>query len=310
MVSPASQMQALVIGQGSIGRRHARLLAARGVRVAVVSSQADTGFPRFATIAEALRAAMPDYIVIATATARHMEGVRALAEAGFRGRLLIEKPLAAVPDPLDPVGYARAGVAYNLRFHPALSALRDHLRDDPARVLTVHCGQHLSGWRPGRDYRAGYSADAAQGGGALRDLSHDLNYLEWLAGPAERVAAQGGNLGILGIRADEAWSILVRTQAGTQCSVTLNYLDRPARREVVATTARATLHLDLVAGTLAVNGEVTHFPVARDTTYIALHDAMLEAADPRLCTPDDAHRTDRLIAAIETAARTETWVTP
>lgn len=309
MERPASQTEALVIGQGSIGRRHARLLAARGMRVATVSAQPDTGFPNFATIDDALRATAPAYAVVATATARHPADARALAAAGFRGRLLIEKPLAAAPEAVDLSGFAQVAVAYNLRFHPALEALRAHLRDDPARLVRLHCGQHLSGWRPGRDFRQGYSADAAQGGGALRDLSHDLNYLEWLVGPADRVAALGGNLGILGIRADEAWSILLHMRGGAHCAVTLNYLDRPARREVVVTTARATLTLDLVAGRLAIDDAMTDFPAGRDDTYIAMHEAMFGPADPRLCSLEAAQRTDRLIAAIEASARSGAWTT-
>jgi len=310
MTTPAAQQQALIVGQGSIGRRHARLLMARGLRVAVVSRQTDTGLLTFANVAEAVRATAPDYAVIATATGDHMAGVEALVQAGFRGRLLVEKPLSATPGPFPDVAFARLGVAYNLRFHPVLTALRDHLADDPARLVSVHCGQHLSGWRPGRDHRSGYSADAAQGGGALRDLSHDLNYLEWLTGPVARVAALGGNLGILGINADEAWAILLETRAGCQVSVTLNYLDQPARRQIVATTARATLTADLIASTLTINGQTTPYPVDRDTTYTALHDAMLGTADPRLCGLEQAQATDHLIATIEAAARTQTWITP
>jgi predicted dehydrogenase len=302
--------QALIIGQGSIGRRHARLLTARGLSVAAVTRQTDTGLPSFKDIAEAVRATAPDYAVIATATADHLAGVATLAQAGFTGRLLVEKPFAAASDPFPEVAFARLGVAYNLRFHPVLDALRLYLREDPPLVLAIHCGQHLSEWRPGRDYRQGYSADAAQGGGVLRDLSHDLNYLEWLAGPVVDVAAMGGNLGILGIKADEAWAIVLRTRSGTQCSVTLNYLDRPARRQMAVTTARATLTADLVASTLTINGDVTQIPVDRDTTYVALHEAMLGDHDPRLCSLQVAQQTDRLIAAIERAALSHTWITP
>ncbi|MCF8516727.1 MAG: Gfo/Idh/MocA family oxidoreductase [Rhodobacteraceae bacterium] len=302
--------RALIIGQGSIGRRHAQILAARGLQVAVVSRQTDTGLPTYSGVAEAIAATAPGYVVIATATADHKAGVEALVQAGFRGRLLVEKPLAMPAAMFAGARFERAAVAYNLRFHPVLGALQAHLAEDPARLISVHCGQHLSTWRPGRDHRSSYSADAAQGGGALRDLSHDLNYLEWLCGPAASVSAMGGNLGILGINADEAWSILVETNRGVQASITLNYLDQPARRQIVATTAHATLTADMIASTLSINGETTHFPVIRNTTYDALHDAMLGAPDPRLCALNEAYATDRLIAATLTAARTKSWTTP
>lgn len=304
---PPDLSRALILGQGSIGRRHARLLAARGLQVAAVSRQGDTGIPVFADVATALRDWRPGYAVVATATADHATGVAALARAGFSGRLLVEKPLALGDAPL-PGGFDRVGVAFNLRFHPVLGALKARLAGAPARLVTVHCGQHLADWRPGRDFRATYSADAGQGGGVLRDLSHDLNYLEWLAGPAVRVAATGGNLGLLGIKADEAWSILVETAGGARCSVTLNYLDRPARRQIAVTTDRETLVADLIAGTLAVDGVVSAHPADRDATYVAMHDAMLGAGDARLCSLAEAQSTDRLIGMVERAAAGSAWV--
>jgi hypothetical protein len=112
----------------------------------------------------------------------------------------------------------------------------------------------------------------------------------------------------LGINADEAWSILIETRAGTHASVTLNYLDQPARRQIVVTTARATLAADLIANTLSVNGQATVFPLHSDTTYAAQHEAMLGDPDERLCSLVEAEATDRLIAAVETAARTNTWI--
>lgn len=304
---PPDADRALILGQGSIGRRHARLLAERGLQVAAVTRQGDTGLPVFAEVAAAVRDWQPGYVVVATATADHAAGVAALAQAGFAGRLLVEKPLALGDAPL-PGGFARVGVAFNLRFHPVLGALKARLAAAPARAMTVHCGQHLADWRPGRDFRATYSAHADRGGGVLRDLSHDLNYLEWLAGPAVRVAATGGNLGMLGIDADEVWSILVETAAGARCSVTLNYLDRPARRQIAVTTDRETLVADLIAGTLSVDGVVSHHPAPRDATYGLMHDAMLGAGDARLCSVAEAQGTDRLIAMVERAAADRAWV--
>ncbi|NBO18356.1 MAG: gfo/Idh/MocA family oxidoreductase, partial [Proteobacteria bacterium] len=52
------------------------------------------------------------------------------------------------------------------------------------KVISVRCeiGQYLPSWRPGSDYRHSVSASRALGGGALLELSHEIDYLRWIFG--------------------------------------------------------------------------------------------------------------------------------
>lgn len=300
--------RALVIGFGSIGQRHARLLTDLGCSVAVVSRYPVKGFPGYADVADALTAHLPDYVVIANETAKHMPAVRSLAVAGYRGRLLVEKPLSDRRVEWPQAKFAHVGVAYNLRCHPVLLALRDRLAEEEPILITVRCGQHLSEWRPGRDFRRGYSASRDQGGGVLRDLSHELDYLLWLMGDWTRVSALGGNMGILGIEADEAWSILLEMQNGAIASVSLTYLDQPARRDITVSTTKSTLCADVVAGTFTVNGRTENFTLSCDDTYVVMHRAMLSDATNQICTLQEGIQVNRLIDAVEKAAETRRWV--
>lgn len=300
--------RALIIGYGSIGKRHACLLNGIGCKVAVLSQQNVDGFIRFTDLHSALKDYAPEYVVVANETVRHLPTVHALVEAGFCGRLLVEKPLSDQPGAWPVAGFEKAGVAYNLRFHPILTALRSRLADDPAVMVSLRCGQHLSEWRPGRDFRQSYSASAASGGGVLRDLSHELDYLLWLMGPWARITALGGNLGVLNIEADEAWSLLLEMESGIAATVSLSYLDRPARRDVIVTTRNATLHADMIAGTLSVNGLSEHYPTARDDTYQAMHHAMLSDDVATICSIEEGQAVMQLINATERAVQTRNWV--
>jgi predicted dehydrogenase len=157
-----------------------------GCATAIVSRRAHdlTEQPAYTTLADALAAHGPDYVVVADETARHHETLSALTALCFRGRVLVEKPLFAAPAALPDHGFAALGVGYNLRFHPAVQALRRALDNRPALTVNASVGQYLPDWRPGTDYRLSYSADAARGGGVLRDLSHELDLLIWQFGPA------------------------------------------------------------------------------------------------------------------------------
>ena len=69
-------------------------------------------------------------------------------------------------------------IAYNIRFSRALGVIRDALaRCLIGNVHVVHAvvGQDLAQWRPGRELAETVSASQKNGGGVLRELSHELD---------------------------------------------------------------------------------------------------------------------------------------
>lgn len=301
---------ALVVGLGSIGRRHARLLAELGLEVAAVSRRGDATLRCYVSLETALARENPGYVVIANETTAHQPTLAALAAAGFAGTVLVEKPLFDRPEPLPDNRFAALYVGYNLRFHPLLAELRRQLAAEPAVSAQVYAGQYLPDWRPGRDYRETASASRAAGGGVLRDLSHELDYLTWLFGPCRQVAALHGRSGALDIDSDDTAALLLAFERCPVATVQLNYLDRPGAREIVVNTAHRTLRADLVGGSLRVDGEDRPFPVTRDATYIAQHRSALGNRRETLCSADEGAAVVALIAAAEAAAAGGRWVAP
>jgi predicted dehydrogenase len=302
--------RALVIGYGSIGQRHVRVLGDLGHDVAVVSRRAVDHAPRFETLAEALEAFAPDYVVIANETSAHRSALTALTDAGYAGLVLVEKPLFERGDAADRDETPDCFVAYNLRFHPLLESLRAWLRGRTAVAAWIHVGQHLSTWRPGRDFRKTYSASPELGGGVLRDLSHELDYALWMFGPWRRVTALGGASGTLGIEADDQWSILAECAHCPQVGITLSYLDHTPRRQIVVTAQDDTASVDFIAGTFSSGDEPEPEPVKldRDETYRRQHTALLAGAPAAACTYAEGYAVLRLIDAVEQAAAHGRWV--
>jgi predicted dehydrogenase len=297
--------RALVIGYGSIGRRHARILAEMGCEISLVSRRPTKDFACFSDIRGAVREVGPEYAVVANETSAHAAAVTALAEAGFAGKLLIEKPLGG---DIKPRGFSLCAVAYNLRFHPALSRLAEALADENIVAMQVYCGQYLPDWRPGTDYRQSYSADPVRGGGVLRDLSHELDYMLWLGGACRRIAAIGGRFGALEIASDDCWALLLELERCRCATLQVNYLDRPGRRQVVVNTVDHTYVLDFAQAALTRDGVAQKFAVERDDTYRAQHRAMLAGDTSGLCSLEEGERVTRLIAAAQRAASEHAWV--
>lgn len=301
-------MKALVIGFGSIGARHARLLTALGCDTAVVSARA-VDFPQvYGSLDAALERHSPDYVVVANATHAHFDSLTALLATGFAGTVLVEKPLFDRVRSMPPAATARVCVAYNLRFHKLISRLRELLRGERVLSVRAHAGQFLPEWRPGTDYRAGYSASAEQGGGVLRDLSHELDYLTWLLGGWRGVVALSGRFSSLEITSDDVFACLLDTPACKVVSLQLDYLDRPGRRAVVVNTDRHTFEADFTRGTFRIDREEQSFTAERDDTYRAMHGELLAGNFANACTAAEGLSTLSLIEAAQRSSSQRAWV--
>jgi predicted dehydrogenase len=276
--------------------------------VAVVSARA-IDFPRaYTALSKALETHRPEYVVVANSTELHYPTLAELQRHGYSGTVLIEKPIFDRPAllPLPPLH--ATFVAYNLRFHPILRRVRAILASQRILSVTVYVGQYLPDWRPDRDYRTSYSACAAKGGGVLRDLSHELDYLTWILGGWSRVGALGGKLSSLESDSEDVFAMLLATPACPVVTVQMNYLDRVGRRTVIVNTDDHTLEADLIAGTLRVDRGREVFTMERDETYRLMHAAVIAADTQMLCSVAEALATMRLIEAAERAAARGEWV--
>ena len=148
--------------------------------------------------------------MIASPATFHIATAQALAEAGVH--LLIEKPLSAslngVKQLLETCEKQAVVLltGYNLRFLPSLQRYRDLLGENVVgKVLSVRCevGQYLPSWRPDSDYRQGVTARREFGGGALLELSHELDYVRWIFGEVEWVKATLSRQSMLEINVED-----------------------------------------------------------------------------------------------------------
>jgi Predicted dehydrogenases and related proteins len=236
-------MKFLIAGFGSIGRRHLNNLRALGEQDILLyrthhSTLADEevkGIPVETDLKAAL-AQHPDAVILSNPTALHLEVAIPAAEAGCA--LLVEKPISHNFDRVDEFAHiveqnrVKVLVGFQFRFHPSLRQIAQWLKEDqigdPVSV-TAHWGEYLPGWHPWEDYRQSYSARADLGGGVVNTLTHPLDYLHWLLGEADELAAITGNHSNLGLEVEDTAQILLRYRSGAIGSVHLDYVQRPPR---------------------------------------------------------------------------------
>ncbi|MFI6639729.1 Gfo/Idh/MocA family protein [Streptomyces sp. NPDC050504] len=182
-------LRAGLVGLGSMGRHHARVLAGLdGVQlVGVVDPMGDkfgaaNGAPVLSTVEELIEAGV-DYAVVACPTHLHEEVGLKLADAGIGA--LIEKPVASTVEGARRLVEAfesrglTAGVGHIERCNPALRSLRTRLEagelGDVFQVVTRRQGPF-----PHR------IADV----GVVKDLAtHDIDLTAWVTGQEYRSIA-------------------------------------------------------------------------------------------------------------------------
>lgn len=233
-------MKILVVGCGSIGRRHAANAAAMAETAVVDADRnageqtaAQTGALHFTSLEQGL-AWGPAGVIVAVPHIAHLDVALAAAKAG--ADVLIEKPLSHSMDgvtgflaALKEMG-RRAWVVNNMRFHPALQILREHLPSIGKPLFArAHVGNLLSAMRPGADYRQLYCARRSAGGGVILDAIHEIDYLTWLFGPVVKVRCQAARLGGLDIDVEDYASLTLSFAQGPAAQVQMDYL-RPFKR--------------------------------------------------------------------------------
>ncbi len=320
----------LVVGCGSIGRRHMKVFRELGVefiggadhREDRVNQALDEAGAN--AVAQDHRQALADhaYDAVVVATPPHLHTSIALDAAAAGCHLFIEKPLATDDqglDELEATCRSRSLVAYTAycyRFIPSVERLRQ-LLDSSAigRPLCarLHISSYLPDWHPWEDYREFYMASKAQGGGALFDESHGIDLLRWLFGQVRDVSAFVGNVSDLEISSDDLSVVQLRFANGLVAQGHFDLLGRTPRIGLEVTGSEGTILWDRIDPKISVYkaGEgawaTESFP-ANDTVQSygrqAQHflNCISSGANPRTPLNDGRQTLSVLTAAAESSA--------
>jgi len=252
------QMRALVVGCGSIGRRHIEnLLKIKEIKEILVCTKSGNrldGLRREKIkIIDSINNADADIAIISNETYKHMPTAIKLAAKGIN--ILIEKPISHDLKKLDLLGTTakrkkiKLTVGYNLRFLGALKYIKKQLDGKALGDLyfaRIEAGQYLPLWRAGRDYAQTYSASRIKGGGVALDLSHELDYMRYLFGDPVSAKTFKSKVSQLKIDSEDLFEGIYKFRGGFVCGVHLDYLQRDKTRNLRIIGSKGTLTCDLV----------------------------------------------------------------
>ena len=275
-------MNVLLIGYGSIGKRHHDVLLSIDsvCKIHIVTRQVLNNQTSFSSLEEVTHLDIYDYFIIANETVKHYEQLKYLCSKVSGKKILVEKPLFD-KDYESVICQNQIFTAYNLRFHPILQKLKTFLEDEKVYYVNAMAGQYLPTWRPEQDYTTSYSAELTQGGGVLRDLSHELDYIYWLFGEISIIKAISTKISDLKINSDDIFTALCKSHTGVLINVTMDYISKTPLRSILIHTQEDTVIANFVLNTIEITNKAgiknsIDLPnIDRNYTYTQMHHAII-----------------------------------
>jgi len=252
-------MKILVVGAGSIGRRHIGNLNKMGYKdIDVVEPERERrNFIRRAFkvghLYENLEVALEntyDAAFILTPPVFHIPIALKFARKGMH--FFIEKPLShSMKNVKRLIRIVRKKrltvmVGYNQRFNPGLLEIKRYLpRLGKIHYIRAEFGYYLPYWRPWQDYTESYTSRKSLGGGILLDASHEVDYVLWLVRKKERrLKAVVKRTGGLKIDVEDLAELLMEFEGGITASIHVNMMERNYNRKLKIIGGKGQLEYD------------------------------------------------------------------
>lgn len=228
-------MKFVIIGYGSIGKRHATNVLSLGHEIILLRHSKNginhEGIREYYSFDDLIAKEGPlDGAIICSPTSEHVHDVKMLVDSNIP--FFLEKPpalnLAAtvqIKSMLRAKGFSKYDIGFNLRYHPLLRFIKDFLKNvGKIYSANVYVGYFLPYWRKDVDYRATTSAKKELGGGVHIELTHDIDYALWLFGYPEKVTGYVNKISSLEISTEDICSAILKYHDGSVVEVHLDYL--------------------------------------------------------------------------------------
>lgn len=294
-------MKALIIGFGSIGKKHFLALNELGFLVDVLSKSYEfshfegKNFRLFKDLEE-LNLQDYDLFIIANITTSHFKTLEFLDQNVKEKIILVEKPLFQKDMEFIPSNNNQIYIAYLLRFHPMIQDLKQLIDKKEVYFAKFICNSYLPNWRK-LDYRQNYSAKKELGGGVMLDLSHEIDLAFYFFKELSLKFSQNLKISELEITSDD-FTFLALSAKNTSIHIELDYFSKLTQRKILFHTKENSFEADLVHNKLNIYDKTNNFKsktYENDTfkTLQNMYKAILEK-DQNLCTLEEARRVLRL----------------
>jgi predicted dehydrogenase len=295
----------LIVGCGSIGKRHSRILHQLGIksialcdtdqrRIAEIEQEIQP-LERYLSFHDALEHPF-DAVFICTPPKLHVEQAFQALRNGCD--LFIEKPLSITMDKLADLEKERSlsgrqvMVGLCFRYHQGVQTVKSILDSGKyGRLLSVKAsiGEYLADCRPGVDYRELFVTDKDIG--VTLDLCHETDFVQWIAqSRAAKIMAFTGKISDLDMEGDDLAEMIMVLDNQVVVSIHLDFFQRARRRISEYYCTNGSIFMDMTDWNLckirAYSAVTDHWediqiPMSRDNMFRDMDRSFLDCIQTR-----------------------------
>jgi predicted dehydrogenase len=247
----------LIVGFGSIGSRHLanckRLWPNSKTTVLKVNKTNSTGKILPDKIVYSLEELEESYsfVIIASPTTTHFEYMDYFLKKGIP--IFVEKPMCLTMEEWSKLKQNKKAkdiiyVGYTLRHLESLKMLNTKVkRLEIGKILSVQsqCRSYLPDWRPHQDYRKAVTGNLKWGGDIIYELSHELDYINYIFGLPQELTATFGHASSLEIDGHDFY-LANMSYDKFSLAIQLDFFSRDAERSLNVFCENGSFRLDLI----------------------------------------------------------------
>ena len=247
-------MKILVVGYGSIGKRHVtNLLQNTKAEIIICTKRKDIKFSnRNVKVVNSLNEGLkekPTIGLITNETVYHIPTAIKLAKEGLD--LFIEKPLSNSIKGIKTLQRITkekkliVQMGFHMRFHKCIIKIHELLeKKKVGRVISgqVENSSYLPDWHPYEDYRKGYAAKEELGGGITTTMTHELDFLRWFFGDIKEIFSLNKKISDLEISADDISTMTMIFEKNIIGELHLDYFARPQFKSCKIKGSKGTIY--------------------------------------------------------------------
>lgn len=314
-------MNILIVGAGSVGKRHLKNLISLGHTVGAMDTRVDRLAEveqlcnrTFTSFTEALSHPW-DGVAVCSPPNFHIEQAKEIMGMGFP--ILMEKPLSITLEEalyLNPYLHVPMLLGYTYRWWKPIQYLKTIIDESAlGNILNVRCcmAAHLEDWHPWEHYTEFFMSHKSMGGGALLDESHILDLVLWIFGQPAYVSGKVSKISSLIITTDDNVDVLL-DYGHMHITIHLDLYSRPHKREIVVVGDKGTAewHYDTVTVSNHPNMD-KKFEVDRNDMFMGVAQEFIGILEGKMspsCNFIDGCNVLQLISAIRDSSDTRTII--
>lgn len=294
----------LIIGYGSIGKRHAKILKKNKKidKIFILTNQKINDFHRVKSYS-AIKKINPTYFIISSRTSNHYKDLNFIIQNFKSKKILVEKPLFDKFKKIKNLNNNKVFIGYNLRLNPVIQYLKKYLTKKKVFHVGLYCHSYLPDWRKKINYQNSNSAKKKYGGGVLLELSHELDYLQFLFNDIKKIYTASikkfSNL----ITDTEDFALITGKTKKVNFVVDLNYFSRNNQRIIIINGFNFSMRCDLINNFVELiknkKKKIIRFKKDIDYTYDLENKLIINNTSEQLCNFKQGLKLIKLIDKIK-----------